>query len=301
LTFKQFSPCLALTVNRLNVTADEQLVNSQGTIYELTYLIEFDASSRSILNVYLRQDKDFLLVDGTDSVSRRDTIKKDGKYLTLWMSRSTAVINPPVSEPVPISHHDTFLSPPQSASSSSSQVIPSTSTIQENSMTFQTTDDVPMTSDSLISHIDDDQFWSSLTDDQSNLHPPPSPSLPTGGESNSETDSISANDTISDLYLTLLHTTTNKTSPMKSRSEHDRAVNTLANDILLPLIIDQTNRRNDKKLSSSTATTIQTISSPSSSSVGSSTIRRTSQYKQLSSTTRTRRAHPYSSSKTLPN
>lgn len=51
----RFSPCLALTVNRLNVTADEQLVNSQGTIYELTYLIEFDASSRSILNVYLRQ------------------------------------------------------------------------------------------------------------------------------------------------------------------------------------------------------------------------------------------------------
>lgn len=51
----RFSPCLALTVNRLNISADEQLVNHQGKIYALIYIIEFDSSSRSVLNVYLHQ------------------------------------------------------------------------------------------------------------------------------------------------------------------------------------------------------------------------------------------------------
>ncbi len=55
LHFFRFSPCLALTVNRLNINATDQLTNAQGIIYDLIYIIEFDSTSRSIINVYLRQ------------------------------------------------------------------------------------------------------------------------------------------------------------------------------------------------------------------------------------------------------
>lgn len=51
----RFSPCLALTVNRLNINATDQLITSQGITYELCYIIEFDSTSRSIINVYLQQ------------------------------------------------------------------------------------------------------------------------------------------------------------------------------------------------------------------------------------------------------
>lgn len=140
---------------------------------------------------------------------------------------------------------------------------------------------------------DDEQFWNSLTE-HSTAELLTSPSTPPAPESQSESDAMSADDTISNLYLTLLHTTTNKTSPSKSRAEHDRAVNTLASDILWPLIVDQTNRRSEKRVSSSTATTIQSISSPSSTS-GSSVQRR---MKKFSSTSRSRRPHPYSTTQT---
>jgi hypothetical protein len=63
LTFKQFSSCLALTVNRLNINATDQLINAQGVIYELSYIIEFDSILRSIINVYLSEDTEFVKVD----------------------------------------------------------------------------------------------------------------------------------------------------------------------------------------------------------------------------------------------
>jgi hypothetical protein len=102
--------------------------------------------------------------------------------------------------------------------------------------------------------------------------------------------STTNNDTVTDLFLTLLHSTHKEPSPIKSRTEHDRTVNTLASDILWPLIVDQTSRRNSKKSSSSVATTIQSISSNSS--TKSSTIRG-NRYKQLPSTVKSRRSHPY--------
>lgn len=58
----RFSPCLALTVNRLNINANDQLINAQGVIYDLCYIIEFDSTSRSIVNVYLQEGLfDFIL------------------------------------------------------------------------------------------------------------------------------------------------------------------------------------------------------------------------------------------------
>lgn len=51
----RLSPCLALAVNRLNINANEQLINTQGVTYDLIYIIEFDSVSRSIVNVYLRE------------------------------------------------------------------------------------------------------------------------------------------------------------------------------------------------------------------------------------------------------
>jgi hypothetical protein len=104
--------------------------------------------------------------------------------------------------------------------------------------------------------------------------------------------STTHNDPVNDIYLTLLHSTNKESSPIKTRTEHDRTVNSIATDLLWPLIVDQTNRRNDKKSSSSTTTTTQSISSTSSAS--SSTIRGNRVYKQLPVTLRSRRSHPYS-------
>ncbi|CAF1169299.1 unnamed protein product [Rotaria sordida] len=95
LTFKQFSPCLALTVNRLHINIKDQLINTQGIIYDLIYIIEFDQTLHSILNVYQRQDIEFVIVDGIDISNRRSTIDSQGKFLTLWMSQE---INSPNNE-----------------------------------------------------------------------------------------------------------------------------------------------------------------------------------------------------------
>jgi len=54
-TFKQCNASLALAVNRLDAKPTDQLTNSQGLVYELVYIIEFDPNLRTILNVYLRQ------------------------------------------------------------------------------------------------------------------------------------------------------------------------------------------------------------------------------------------------------
>jgi hypothetical protein len=210
-------------------------------------------------------DTDFVKVDGIDISSRLSTINSQGKYLTLWMSRST-VLQP--SESIP--HNDnTFLSPPQSASSSS-QII-------TNSITI-TFDDILMPTNTTLD--DDDQFWNSLSEQ----------SAPVISE-NTSTTITTTNDTVSDIYLTLLHSTNKNSSPIKSRTEHDRTVNTLVSDVLWPLIVDQTNRRNEKKTSSSTTATTQSLSSNSS--IASSTIRRNRLYKQLPSTVKSRRSHPY--------
>lgn len=125
--------------------------------------------------------------------------------------------------------------------------------------------------------VDDDQFWNSLHEQ----------SPPVVSEDISTTD----NDTVSDLFLTLLHSTNKESTPIKTRTEHDRTVNSLASDVLWPLIVDQTNRRNPKRSSSSTTTTIQSISSNSS--TISSTSRTNRGYKQLPSTLKSRRSYPY--------
>jgi len=262
----------------LNINATDQLTNAHGVIYDLVYIIEFDSTSRSIINVYLRQNTDFVKVDGIDISSRLSTINSQGKYLTLWMSRST-VLQP--SESLP--HNDnTFLSPPQSASSSS-QLITNSITNNDTLIPYQTAstitfDDILIPTNTTLND-DDDQFWNSLSEQ----------SAPVISE-NISTTTTTTNDTVSDIYLTLLHSTNKNSSPIKSRTEHDRTVNTLASDVLWPLIVDQTNRRNDKKSSSSTTTT-QSLSSNSS--IASSTIRRNRLYKQLPSTVKSRRSHPY--------
>ena len=228
-------------------------------------------------------DSEFVQVDGTDISTRLPAISSQGKWLTLWLSRST--ILPSVESILP-THNETFLSPPQSASSTT-QLIPSVTTHMDTTVPYQTAstitfDTLPLPSDTPLD--DDDQFWNLITEQTI----PPSSSPPAV---NDDDDSNTNNDTISDLYLTLLHGTNKKSSPITSRSEHDRAVNAIASEVLWPLIVDQTNRRSEKKFSSSTTTT-QSISSTSSTS--SSTLQRNSPFKQLSSTVKTRRAHPYS-------
>ncbi|CAF2463107.1 unnamed protein product [Rotaria sp. Silwood2] len=286
LIFKQLSPCLALTVNRLNINATDQLTNAQGVAYELCYVIEFDSISRSIINVYLRQDTEFIKVDGQDISSRSLSINSQGKYLTLWLSRSTSVTVPQLSElQTTVSHNVTFLSPPQSASSSS-QLVSNSITNNDISIPNESANtidfgDILIPSDITLNHNgdDDDQFWNSLTEQ----------STPAESETMSITNN---NDPVNDLYLTLLHSTNKDSTAIKSRVEHDRTVNTLASNILWPLILDQTNRRNEKKTSSSSiATTIQTLSSNSS--TASSTSKRNHSYKQLSSSVKSRRTHPY--------
>ena len=292
-----------MAVNRLNIHATYQLATTQGVTYELAYAIEFDSTSRAIKNVYLRQgrflgldaipspclrscsDSEFVQVDGTDVSTRLPAISSHGKWLTLWLSRTT--VQPLVESILPI-HNETFLSPPQSASSTSQLIPPTATTAMDTAVPYQTAsaitfDTLPLPSD--VPLEDDDQFWNSITE-QTN---PTAAPLPVNDDS-----SNTNNDTISDLYLTLLHATNKKSSPITSRSEHDRAVNTLAADVLWPLIVDQTNRRSEKKFSSSNNTTTTTQSISSASSTSSSTLQRNSPFKQLSSTVKTRRAHPYS-------
>jgi hypothetical protein len=204
-------------------------------------------------------------------------MNSQGKFLTLWLSRS--IVNQP-SQSTIIPQNDTFLSPPQS---SSSQPISNPATINENTIPYQSTstitfDDILMPP--IENNIDDDedQFWTSLTGESS---------IPTVTEDITTT----TNDTVSDLYLTLLHSTGKDSSATKSRSEHDRTVNSLATDILWPLIVDQTNRRSEKKSSASSTTTTRTLSSNSSTT--SSTIGQKRICKRLSTTVKSRRTQPY--------
>jgi len=219
-------------------------------------------------------------VDGIDISSRLSTINSQGKFLTLWLSRSISIAVPQPSES--ISHNDTFLSPPESASSS--QLMSNSITTNDIPIPYQTAssitiDGILMPSDVTLNNNndDDDQFWNSLIEE----------STPVINENTSTTN----NDTVSDLFLTLLHSTNKNPSPIKSRTDHDRTVNTLASDVLWPLIVDQTDRRNSKKSSSSTTTTISSISSNASTT--SSTIRGKRSYKQFPSTVKSRRSHPY--------
>lgn len=282
----------------MNINANDQLINVQGVIYDLCYVIEFDSTSGSILNVYLQEGlldcillfymksfsclgMEFVKVDGSDLSSRSRTIDSQGKHLTLWLSRSTINSIPQPTESV--SQNNTFLSPPQSASSSSQLTTNLTTNndiaVPEQTASTITLDDMLLPPDVPLHTNDDDdeQFWNSLTEK----------STPATSEN---VLSSTNNDSVSDLFLTLLHSTTKESSPIKTRTEHDRTVNTLATDVLWPLIVDQTNRRTAKKSSSSTTTT-QSISSNSTTR---SSISRTSQsYKQLPSTLKSRRVHPY--------
>ncbi|CAF1090227.1 unnamed protein product [Rotaria sp. Silwood1] len=288
LTFKQFSPCLALIVNRLNINATDQLTNAQGITYELCYVIEFDSLSRSIINVYLRQDTEFIKVDGQNISSRSLTINSQGKFLTLWLSRSRSITIPePTELQTTVSHNVTFLSPPQSASSSSqitsNSIINNDISIPIESKNTNDLNDILISSNTTLynnEYNDDDHFWNSLIEQ----------STPVESEIMSTTNN---NDAVSDLYLTLLHSANKDSTPIKDRVEHDRTVNTLASNILWPLIVDQTNRRKEKKTSASSSrtTTIQTLSSNSSN--ASSTSTRNHSFKQLSSSVKPRRIHPY--------
>lgn len=223
---------------------------------------------------------EFVKVDGSDISSRSRTIDSQGKFLTLWLSRSATSLIPQPMESA--SQNNTFLSPPQSAASSS-QLTTNLTTNNDTSVPDQTAstitfEDILLAPDvPSVGNDDDDEFWNSLTEKST---PVTSENVP----------SSSNNDTVTDLFLTLLHSTTKESSPIKTRTEHDRTVNSLASDVLWPLIVDQTNRRTAKKSSSSTTTT-QSISSNSTTR---SSISRTSQsYKRLPSTMRSRRVHPY--------
>jgi hypothetical protein len=216
-------------------------------------------------------------VDGIDISNRSSTINSQGKFLTLWLSRSISIAVPQPSES--ISHNDTFLSPPESASSS--QLMSNSITTNDIPIPYQTASSITIDGILMPSGVtpndDDDQFWNSLIAE----------STPVINENTLTT----TNDTVSDLFLTLLHSTNKNPSPIKSRTDHDRTVNTLASDVLWPLIVDQTDRRNSKKSSSSTTTTISSISSNASTT--SSTIRGKRSYKQFPSTVKSRRSHPY--------
>lgn len=237
-------------------------------------------SSENFLQIFIL-DKEFVKVDGNDLSSRSSTINSQGKFLTLWSSQSTINSVPQPTES--ISQNTTFLSPPQSASSSS-QLISNSVTTNDISVPYQTAstitfDEILMPSGNPLNDNDDDeQFWNSLTEE----------STPVVSENMTLT---TTNDTVSDLFLTLLHSTNKDPSPIKTRTEHDQTVNSLASDVLWPLIVDQTNRRASKRSSSSTTTTTQSISSRSS--TQSSTMRGSRLYKQLPSTMKSRRSHPY--------
>lgn len=272
-TFKQCNASLALAVNRLDVKCTDQLTNSQGVVYELVYIIEFDMNLKTILNVYLRQDSEFVKVDGTDVSTRLSTITSQGKFLTLWLSRSNVSTHP---EP--------YLSPPQSASSSS-QIVTNPNDISTSSYQTQSvisfdemfdittntasetiTNPSPTTS---VTEDDDDAFWNTIANTQSTSVV-------------SDDLSTTNQDSVSDLYLTLLHSTTKDSSAIKTRTDHDRLVNTLTSELVWPLIVDKTNQRTSKKSSSSTTTTVHSISSNSSRSL-----------KQLPNRVKSHRSHPY--------
>ncbi|CAF2842295.1 unnamed protein product [Rotaria sp. Silwood2] len=233
LTFKKFSPCLALTVNRLHINAKDQLIDTQGNTYELIYIIEFDRTLRSILNVYQRHDIEFVIVDGIDISNRRSTIDSQGKFLTLWMSQK---LN---------SHNNTQVSLSQSIISTS-QIIPNSTVDNDNS---RTCDNLSSTNNS--------------QSDSSSLSP-----------ATTLSEGTSDNVTITDIYLTLLHSTNRNHSEI----EHDHTINTSASNTLLSVNNNQTQQRREE------------TSSSSSSSISNSTNR---SLKQLSSPRKSKRTHPY--------
>ncbi|CAF4352561.1 unnamed protein product, partial [Rotaria sp. Silwood2] len=231
LTFKKFSPCLALTVNRLHINAKDQLIDTQGNTYELIYIIEFDRTLRSILNVYQRHDIEFVIVDGIDISNRRSTIDSQGKFLTLWMSQK---LN---------SHNNTQVSLSQSIISTS-QIIPNSTVDNDNS---RTCDNLSSTNNS--------------QSDSSSLSP-----------ATTLSEGTSDNVTITDIYLTLLHSTNRNHSEI----EHDHTINTSASNTLLSVNNNQTQQRREETSSSS--------------SISNSTNR---SLKQLSSPRKSKRTHPY--------
>ncbi|CAF1082455.1 unnamed protein product [Rotaria sordida] len=83
-----YSNILQNILNHIHtLNAKDQLINTQEIIYDLIYIIEFDRTLHSILNVYQRQDIEFVIVDGIDISNRQSTIDSQGKVLTLWMSQ----------------------------------------------------------------------------------------------------------------------------------------------------------------------------------------------------------------------
>ncbi|CAF3732541.1 unnamed protein product [Adineta steineri] len=308
LTFKQSSPCLALTVNCLNVKPTDQLTNIQGVVYDLVYIIQLDLTSSSIINVYLRQDTEFLKVDGIDTSSRLSTINSQGKFLTLWLSNQSTSIKDATQIPTTTTTSDnhTYLSPPHSASSSS-QIISNLQIINDTSIPYQNTNTISFDDTSMPSNSADEEFAEffkafpepsllAVSEDISPLITTTNNDSASVSEDISNSTITTNNDSVSDLYLTLLHSTHKESSPMKSRAEHDRTVNALASDIFWPLIMEQTQRRSEKKTSSSASSTATTKSIASNSSTTSSTLRRNHLNKQLPSITRSQRSHPYRTS-----
>ncbi|CAF1232856.1 unnamed protein product [Adineta steineri] len=308
LTFKQSSPCLALTVNCLNVKPTDQLTNIQGVVYDLVYIIQLDLTSSSIINVYLRQDTEFLKVDGIDTSSRLSTINSQGKFLTLWLSNQSTSIKDATQIPTTTTTSDnhTYLSPPHSASSSS-QIISNSQIVIDTSIPYQNTNTISFDDTSMPSNSTDEDFdeffkafpepsLSAVSEDISPLITTTNNDNASVSEDISNSTTTTNNDSVSDLYLTLLHSTHKESSPMKSRAEHDRTVNALASDIFWPLIMEQTQRRSEKKTSSSASSTATTKSIASNSSTTSSTLGRNRLNKQLPSITRSQRSHPYRTS-----
>ena len=142
-------------------------------------------------------------VDGTDISNRVLTIDSQGKFLTLWISQSSAMLD----------------------------------NLQSNN------------------NNDDSQLRNS------------SPATTTS-EGTSDTD------TVSDIYLTLLHST-NKNH---SQIEHDQTINSLASNIHWPTIVNQTQRHKENPSSSSNSST-------------SSSTKRS--LKQLPTTIKSKRIRPY--------
>ncbi|CAF1057149.1 unnamed protein product [Rotaria sp. Silwood1] len=226
-TFKKFSPCLALTVNRLHINAKDQLINTQGIIYDLIYIIEFDQTLCSILNVYQQQDIEFVIVDGINVSNRRSTIDSQGKFLTLWMSQKTC-------------SHNEIQVPLSPSIASSSQIIPQSIVDNDSS---NICDNLPST--------DENQ--------SDNLSSSPATTVSEG---------LSDNDTLTDIYLTLLHSMNKNHSEI----EHDHRINSLSSSTLLSM---NDNKQHNEEISSS---------------ISNSTNR---SLKQLSSTMKSKRTHPY--------
>ncbi|CAF1184476.1 unnamed protein product [Rotaria sordida] len=83
-----YSNILQNILNHIHtLNAKDQLINTQEIIYDLIYIIEFDRTLHSILNVYQRQDIEFVIADGINISNRQSTIDSQGKFLTLWMSQ----------------------------------------------------------------------------------------------------------------------------------------------------------------------------------------------------------------------